>query len=68
MSGRFLRMRLATWWVKSGLSMMTTTSGSAAIAASTVSWTRRMIVGRRPMTADMPMTAMSCSGKMLERP
>ena len=40
-------MRLAIGWVNSGLSMMTTASGSAATAAAAVPWTRRRIVGRR---------------------
>jgi hypothetical protein len=66
--GAARRTRFATRWVKSGLSMSTTTSGLDARIASAVCLIRRKIVGRRATTGARPMTAMSSMSKRLSRP
>ena len=60
--GRRWRMRRAIGCVNSGLSMITTASGSAATAAATVPYTRRSSLGSRPAMAPMPITATSLIG------
>ena len=66
--GARARTRRATRWVKSGLSMMTTASGRAAIIASAVSRMRRKIIGRRRGMALTPIMARSSIGKGLAIP
>ena len=64
-SGAPTRTRRATRCVNSGLSMMTNTSGLAAITASAVSRMRRRIFGRLVGIAESPMIARSPSGNRL---
>src|SRR5918993_2832417 len=67
-SGARCLTALATRCVKSGLSMMTSRSGFAATTASAVRRMRLSTVGSRPITATMPITAMSSRGNRLFRP
>ena len=67
-SGRFLRMRRAIGCVNSGLSMITTASGSATMAAAAVLWMRRRRVGSRDTIAAGPITATSSMGNCETRP
>ncbi len=62
------RMRLAIGWVNSGLSMITTASGSAVTAALAVALMCRRIVGSRATMAPGPMTATSSSGNCDTKP
>jgi hypothetical protein len=62
MSGRRRRMRRAMGWVNSGLSMITTAFGSAAIAERAVPEMRFSSRGRRDRMAPRPITATSSSG------
>ena len=59
-SGAALRTRRATRWVKSGLSMMTSASGRAAITASAVCRIRRRMRGSLRGIAPKPMIDSSC--------
>src|SRR5918997_6631448 len=68
MSGARRLTAAATRCVKSGLSMITRRSGFAAATAFTVRRIRLSTVGRRPITATMPITAMSSRGNRLFSP
>ena len=66
--GAAARTWRATRWVKSGLSMMTSTSGLAAITAAAVSRMRRRIIGSLAITAAKPTIARSSIGNSACKP
>ncbi len=66
--GAAARTRRATRWVKSGLSIMTSESGRAAMTAPAASRMRRRMRGSRAGMAENPLMASSFSGNRLWRP